>query len=181
MLTEFVRDHAFTIAWFGLMAVVWFGWGQEDPPDSWRWKLGVGSGLGVVLAGLFGYGMVIRWNEGGALDGQEAVFGQLVGAEVLLAGLGCLWLWRSRRTRWSAWWVALVVALHFVPLAFILRDWSLVGLGLLQAIGLAALMPRLRRADGPTSRLVGPLMGVSLLGFGLLSSVVFLVRSGTPW
>ncbi|ROZ63588.1 hypothetical protein EDL96_06615 [Kocuria soli] len=25
MLTEFARDHAFTIAWFGLMSFVWFG------------------------------------------------------------------------------------------------------------------------------------------------------------
>ncbi len=29
MLTEFARDHAFAIAWFGLMALVWFGWGRR--------------------------------------------------------------------------------------------------------------------------------------------------------
>ena len=181
MLTEFARDHAFTIAWFGLMAFVWFGWGQEDPPAAWRWKLGVGSGLGAVLAGLFGFAVATRWDEGSAMEGQYALFGVLVVAEVLLAGLGCLLLWRRQRTRWMAWWVALIVAVHFIPLAFILRDWSLIALGLVQAVCLLALRPRLGRADGPSSRLVGPVMGVSLLLFGLASLVIFLVRVGSPW
>lgn len=44
MLTDFVRDHAFTIAWFGLMTMVWLGWAQEDPPERLRLPLGVGSG-----------------------------------------------------------------------------------------------------------------------------------------
>lgn len=26
-----VRDSLYTIAWFGLMAMVWFGWAQEAP------------------------------------------------------------------------------------------------------------------------------------------------------
>lgn len=31
VLTDFARDHAFTIVWFGLMTFVWCGWGQGDP------------------------------------------------------------------------------------------------------------------------------------------------------
>ncbi|MBZ2196556.1 hypothetical protein [Occultella gossypii] len=46
---------------------------------------------------------------------------------------------------------------------------------------LSVLLPRLRRSDEPTSRLVGPVMGVSLLAFAVLSAVVFLVRIGSPW
>src|SRR5690625_6334634 len=77
MLTEFARDHAFTIAWFGLMTMVWFGWGQEDPPQRWRWRLGAGSVLGLSLLGVFGYGVVLRWGDGTALEGRYSWFGVL--------------------------------------------------------------------------------------------------------
>lgn len=181
MLTEFARDHAFTIAWFGLMAMVWFGWGQEDPPRRWRWRLGVGSVLGVILAGLFGYGVFVRWGEGSALDGRYEWFGLLVLLEVVLAGAGCLILWKRQQIRWTAWWVALVVALHFLPLALLLGDWSLTVLGVAQAVCLIVLTPRLRAADGTTSRLVGPVMGVTLLVFAMVSVVAFAMTEGAPW
>lgn len=181
MLTEFARDHAFTIAWFGLMTMAWLGWGQEDPPQRWRWRLGVGSILGVVLAGSFGYGVFVRWGEESALDGQYEWFGVLVLLEVLLAGVGCLVLWRRQQSRWMAWWVALIVALHFIPLAFLLNDWSLTTLGAVQAGCLFMLLPRLRAAEGTTSRLVGPVMGVTLLVFAAASVVVFAITEGVPW
>lgn len=181
MLTDFARDHAFTIAWFGVMAFVWFGWGQEDPPPRWRWRLGAGSAVGVVLAGVFGYALALRWDDPTALEGRYAWFGGLVLAEVLLAGIGCLVLARRRRSRWMSWWVAVVVASHFVPLALLLDDWSLIGLGAGQVVLLLALLPRLRRDSAPTSRLAGPVMGGSLLVFALVSVVVFLDRTGLPW
>lgn len=31
MLTEYVRDQAFAVAWLAIMAAGWFGWSQEDP------------------------------------------------------------------------------------------------------------------------------------------------------
>lgn len=181
MLTEFARDHAFTIAWFGLMTMVWLGWGQEDPPQRWRWRLGGGSVLGAALAGSFGYGVFVRWGDETALDGRYEWFGLLVLLEVLLAGLGCLILWRRQQSRWMAWWVASVVALHFIPLAFLLNDWSLTALGVIQTGCLIVLVPRLRTADETTSRLVGPVMGASLLMFAMASVVVFAVTEGTPW
>ena len=36
MLTEFLRDQAFTIAWLSVMAVGWFGWSQGDPKPRLR-------------------------------------------------------------------------------------------------------------------------------------------------
>lgn len=182
MLTEFIRDHAFTIAWFGLMSFVWFGWGQEDPPASWRWKLGVGSALGLILAGAFGYSVAIHWSDGSALDGNYHWFGLVVGLEVLAAGAGCLVLWRKDKSRWMAWWVGLVVALHFIPLAFFLQDWSLIGLTVLQLFALAFVLPQLHRSeDEPSSRLVGPAMGIPLLLFGLISAIFFVLNYGSPW
>ncbi|MDO5682750.1 MAG: hypothetical protein Q4G46_07980 [Propionibacteriaceae bacterium] len=163
------------------MAMVWFGWGHEAPPQQWRWRLGVGSVLGVILFGLFGYGVVTRWGDGTSLEGRYPWFGVLVGLELLAAAIGCLVLWRRKQTRWMAWWVALVVALHFVPLAFLLNDWSLIVLGLLQTVLLVLLVPRLKSGDFPTSRLVGPVMGVTLLAFALVSVAIFAARVGLPW
>ncbi|QVQ51495.1 hypothetical protein J4H86_22290 [Spiractinospora alimapuensis] len=180
-MTDFARDHAFSIAWFGLMTMVWLGWAQEDPPASWRWRLGLGSGVGVVLAGLFGLAVALRWSEPSALDGQYHWFGVLVAAEVVAAGVGCLLLALRGRSRWMAWWVAVVVAAHFVPLAALLQDVSVAALGLVQGVGLAWLVPRLRGSDISTSRYVGPVMGVALLGFALVSAGVFLVEYGVPW
>ena len=176
MLTEFARDHAFTIGWFGLMAFVWFGWAQEDPPARWRWRLGIGSGAGAILAGTFGYAVAARWGEGSALDGRYEWFGALVLAEVLLAGLGCLTLWRRGLGRWTAWWVAFVVGLHLLPLAVLLGDGSLALLGAVQSAGLLVLVPRLRGTSRSTSRLAGPFMGITLLLFAAVSLLVYCVR-----
>lgn len=181
MITEFARDHAFTIAWLGLMAMVWFGWGQEDPAPAWRWRLAAGSVLGVMLAGVFGYATILRWAQGSALEDRYAWFGVLVAVEVVAAGAGCLWLALHGRGRWMAWWVAMVVAAHFAPLALLLQDLSLGVLALVQLAGLTAIVPRLRGADVTSSRLVGPLMGIGLLVFALISAVIFLVRVGAPW
>lgn len=181
MLTEFVRDHAFAIAWFGLMTLVWCGWGQEAPTKQWSIRLGIASGLGLVLTGLFGYGVFRRWRTASALEGQYHWFGVLVAAEVILAGVGCVYLWRNGRTRWMAWWVAIVVAAHFIPLALLLRDWSMAVLGLVQLAALIVLLPRFRADDGPTSRLAGPVTGLSLLAFSVISAVVFVIRWGAPW
>lgn len=181
MLTEFARDHVFTIAWFGLMAVVWFGWAQEDPPSRWRAPLGVGSVVGMLIAGLFGFGVFTRWSTGTAMEGKYAWFGVLVGAELLLAAVGCLLLARRGHGRWMAWWVAFVVALHFLPLVVILDDPSLALLGILQAAGLLFLIRRLRESERPTSRLVGPWMGLTLLAFAAVSAVMFLVSTGSSW
>lgn len=163
MLTEFVRDHYFTTAWFGLMAMVWFGWAQEDPPKRWRAWLGVGSVLGIGLAVGFGVLTAVHWGEPTALEGRYPWFGVLVGAEVVAAGAGCLVLARRGESRWMAWWVAVVVAAHFLPLALLLEDAGVAVAGVVQLVALGSVVPRLRATDTTTSRVAGPVMGVILL------------------
>ena len=175
MLTDLTRDALFTTAWFGLMAVVWFGWAQEDPPASWRARLGAGSVLGLLLAAGFTVLVVRAWDQPSALEGRYPWFGALVAAELVLAGLGCWLLTRRGAGRWMAWWVALVVALHFIPLAFLLVDPTLAVAGGALAVVLAALVPRLRQRSGPTSSTVGATMGGTLLGFAALSGLVVLL------
>lgn len=181
MLTDFARDHAFTIAWFGLMAFVWFGWGQEDPPARWRGWLGAGSLLGLIFVGSFGVSVARLWNDGTALDGAYWSFGVVVLLEVLVAGAGCLLLRKRRQARWMAWWVALIVALHLIPLAFYFDDWAHAVLGVIQLAVLLLLVPRLRKTPEKTSRWVGPLMGASFLVSSAISAVLFIAQNGSPW
>lgn len=174
MITEFVRDQYFTAAWFGLMAFVWFGWGQEAPERRWRAWLGLGSGVGVAFAVGFGVLTAIHWEEPTALDGRYPWFGALVAAEVVVAGGGCLVLHRRGAGRWMAWWVAAVVAGHFLPLALLLTDPGVAVAGAVQLAALLALLPRLRADTAPTSRLVGPVMGTTLLASAALSALLLL-------
>ncbi|MGO1545604.1 MAG: hypothetical protein ACTHXA_14820 [Gulosibacter sp.] len=163
------------------MTVVWLGWAQEDPPESRRWKLGVGSVLGLVFTGIFGYTVFRHWNTGSALDGQFHLYGILVGTEVLLAGAGAIVLAVRKQSRWIAWWVAMVVAIHFIPMALLLQDLAMAILGVVQTLGLVALMPRLRKTTVTTSRDVGPFMGITLLAFSVVSAVMFLIVVGSPF
>lgn len=130
---------------------------------------------------MFGSAVVVRWDQGSALEGREAWFGILVGVEVLAAGLGCLALRWKDRGRWMAWWVAVVVAAHFIPLAVLLDDLSLLALAAIQIALLVALRGRLKASEVTTSRLAGPAMGASLLGFACVSVVVFAFSEGSPW
>ncbi|MDJ1370791.1 hypothetical protein [Gulosibacter molinativorax] len=180
MLTEFIRDHAFSIAWFGLMTMVWLGWAQEDPEPSNRWKLGAGSILGLGFAGIFGFTVFLHWRDGSALDGNWHLYGILVGSEVLLAAAGAIALAFRELSRWTAWWIALVVAVHFIPMALLLQDLSMAILGLIQTLGLFVLLLRLRTDEHATSRRVGPFMGISLLVFAVISAAVFVLRVGSP-
>lgn len=169
MVTEFLRDSLFSAAWFGLMAMVWLGWAQEAPPARLRPWLGAGSVLGVLLAAGGGVLVGLNWREPTALADSYVWFGVLVGTEVVAAGVGCAVLAVRGRKRWMAWWVAIVVALHFIPLAVLLADVGMALLGIAQAVVLVAFLPRLRAAEVPTSVVAGPVMGFSILGAAVIA------------
>lgn len=174
MLTDFARDSLFSTAWFGLMSMVWFGWAQEDPPRSWRVWLGIGSTVGVLVALAFGFLVARSWAEPTALDGRYPLFGVLVAVEVVAAGAGCWLLHMRGADTWMAWWVAVVVAAHFVPLAWLLRDPGMAVVGAVQLLVLVALVGRLRRRGRTTSAPVGAFMGGTLLGSALVAATVAL-------
>lgn len=174
MLTDFLRDTLFTTAWFGLMTCVWLGWAQEDPPRKWRGWLGAGSVIGILCAFGFGAAVALNWDSASALEGKYHWFGVLVAAEVIAAGGGCWYLARSGRSRWMAWWVAIVVAAHFLPLGWFLADISIAVVGVVQLIALVALVPRLRRSTETTSAVVGAVMGGTLLAYAVISGAIVL-------
>lgn len=176
MFTEFLRDHLFTVGWYGLMAFVWLGWSQEAPPKKLRVWLGVASVVGLGLAVFFGIQVARHWSEPAALDTRLGWYIALVAAEVVAAGVGAIVLARRGASRWIAWWVGMVVAVHFIPLGFILSDPANLVLGLVLTGVLVWLVPRLRADDRPTSRLVGPVLGFSLLGFAVVSALMALPK-----
>lgn len=174
MLSDYLRDSLFTVAWFGLMAFVWFGWAQEDPPRRWRAWLGVGSTLGLLCAIGFGITTVRNWGLGSALEGYYPLFGGLVAFEVLIAGGGCVVVVKRFGAKWIAWWVAMVVALHFLPLAWLLGDPSIAVLGVIQLVAVGALLPLHVWDEHTTSTLVGLVMGLSFLAYAIVTTVVLL-------
>ncbi|MRG60018.1 hypothetical protein GE115_09070 [Agromyces sp. CFH 90414] len=180
MLTDYLRDQAFAIAWLALMAAGWFGWSQEDPKPRLRPVWGAGSVLGFLLAGAFGVVVWRNWATPTALDGRYWVFGVIVLAEAVLIGGGCLLLARRKQTRWYGWWIGLCVALHFIPLAWIFEDWSYLLLSLVQVAGLIAMLPALRRAEYATSRWACPWVAGTFLLYAAVSAGLFLSEYGYP-
>lgn len=171
-----LRDTLYTTAWFGLMSMVWFGWAQEAPPRQLRVSMIVGSVLGAALAIGFGVLTAIHWGNPTALEGRYEIFGIIVGAEVAVAGAGAAAFGLTGHGRWMAWWVAVVVAAHFVSLAWVLHGPWLAVLGVVQLVALAVLVPVLRGSSDPTSRWVGPVMGLTLLLYAVLSGAAVLRR-----
>ncbi|MFC0674352.1 hypothetical protein [Brachybacterium hainanense] len=181
MLTEFLRDQAFAIAWLAVMGAGWFGWAQEDPRPGLRPLWGAGSVLGLLLGTGFGLLVWRNWATATALDGRYGVFAAVVVAEVVLIGGGCLLLARRRLTRWYGWWIGLCVALHFVPLAWVFSDWSYLLLTAVQVLGLLAMLPVMRRTEHATSRWACPWIAGTFLLYAALSAGLFLAEHGYPF
>lgn len=181
MLTEFVRDQAFAVAWLAIMAAGWFGWSQEDPRPRLRGWLGAGSVIGILLSIAFGILVWRNWSTPTALEGRYWTFGLIVLAEAVLIGGGCIVLARRGQKRWYGWWIGLCVALHFLPLAWVFEDWSYLGLTVVQVIGLALMVPALQRGTYATSRWACSWIALTFLLFALASAIVFLLEHGYPF
>jgi hypothetical protein len=73
----------------------------------------------------------------------------------------------------AAWWVAVIVGAHLLPLAWLLGDLSIVVFGVLQLGALGVLRPLCRGRPTSTSRVVGPVTGISMLSHAAVSAVVW--------
>jgi len=170
----FVRDHAVMAAIFGFAGFVWFGWAQEDPPDRWRRRLGIGAVLGGLVAiagGLFAWQ---NWGPESALavPGAQRAFGIICGIEFGLAGLGAAVLALTKRLQWTAPWVALVVGVHFVPLAILLGDAGLYVLAALIVVAVVISVVVHRRTGIAMSATTGLGTGAVLVVFGIRAAVL---------
>lgn len=181
LITEFMRDQAFAIMLFGVMVSVWLGMAQEDPAPKARLPLGLGSVVGLVIAAAFGVVVGRHWNTPSALDDDNWwLFGGTFIMMSLFIGGGAIFLKIRDRYRWFGWWIALCVAAHLAPLAWVFKDWSYLAMSAIQVAGLVLMFPRLKRATYATSRLACSWLGVTFLVYSVASALVFLSQYGYP-
>lgn len=170
------RDLLMTAAIFGFFASVWFGWAQENPPPTARVPLGVGTGLGILLAIVFGILSALHWDAPTALDTSGPAFHTyliVVGIEVVLAAAGGIGLGMSKWKRFVPVWVLLVVGVHFFLLAPLFEMPALNVLAALLVAAVAATMAAARSQWQP-SFISGVLAGPILLVFSGIAAVTWL-------
>lgn len=164
MDAEFAANAAATAAIFGVFGIVWFGWAQEAPPRAWRPWLGVGSVLSLAAAIIGGIVTARTWDDGSSVDERTGpVFGVVVLIEVVLCAAGAIWLRRAGRTSLVPAWIALIVGLHFFPLAPLLRYPALAIWAALVTLVALVSVTVARRYDLAPSAVVGAGAGVALL------------------
>jgi hypothetical protein len=125
------RDLAVNAAVLGVAAMAWFGWARQAPPAGWPVPLGVGSGLGAVLAVLAGVSAWRVWHSGSAMAraGGRRTYHLAVGAEAAVIAAGVVTLVVTGQSAYVAPWVLGVVGAHFLPLSrlFAIRDLAVAG------------------------------------------------------
>lgn len=171
MTAGHLRDAAATVAIFGFFASAWFGWAQEGPPRAWRAPLALASVGSVLLAVVGGVLTWQRWSQGSVFDSDATAksFGVVVGIEVVSAGVGAAALAWRHRSEFTPVWIALVVGIHFVPLASLL-DYPLIYAAAAGVIAVAvAAVPLARSRQLAPSLVTGVGVGSVLLVAALLS------------
>ncbi len=170
MTAEFVRDAAVSAAILGFFASAWFGWAQEQPPPGWRRWLIAGAVAGLLTAIAGGVVAWLNWDTGTVFDADTGQsFGIVVGIEVLLAGLGAWYLASRRRNELIPPWVALVVGVHFFPLAPLFQDPMFYVLAVAVTLGALASVPLARSRSVAISAVTGAVTGSILLAAALFS------------
>ena len=168
--TQFVRDAAMTGAIFGFFAAGWYGWAQDDPPAGWRKPLTVGSIVGLLIAVAGGIIAWQNWSTGTVFDADTSpIFGIIVGIEVVLAVGGALLLSRRGRQELIAPWVALVVGVHFLPMAPLLGYPLFYVVGALVTVAGLVSVPLARSRGITVSAVTGVMCGSILLVAALFS------------
>ncbi|HHX85018.1 MAG TPA: hypothetical protein GX694_06755 [Actinomycetales bacterium] len=166
-------DQVFSVAWFGLLALVWFLWGLTSPPPRTRVWMVLGAVASLALTCYFGYDLLLRGDESGAHVRNPVWFWGLLVVEVAAATLVVRHLRRGGHDRWVAFWVGMVATVHVFGLSFLLDYPAPAVLALILVVGLDALFdkPWFRTGETTTSGHVGLVMGACLLGFAIFAAV----------
>ncbi len=174
---HYLRDGVFILGWFGLLGAVWFWWALEAPPRRARPWLGVGLALSIVgtlVGALYTWRF---WSTQSMLDGRLEIFGIVIAAAVVAAGVAWLIMTRTGRSQSAPLTNGVVVALQFIPLAYLLGDWGLVVLALGQLVLIVLASRFAKRRQLAPSYPIGVVMGLSLLGSALVAAALWLPRA----
>ena len=170
MNAEFARDAAGAATVFAFFAATWFGWAQEKPPVAWKTPLTSAAVCSLVLAIVGAILLWQLWSTSTALTPQaRRDFGAIAGIEVASAGIGAVILNVLRKPEFVAPWIALIVGVHFFPLANLFRfPWFFVVAGLVTACALVAIL--IARSKGlEISAVTEVAVGISLIAGALFS------------
>lgn len=177
-----LRDRLMTTGILSFFASAWFGWAQEDPPSSWPVPLTIGACLGILGAVVCGLLAARHWRSGSVLD-DRATFRRylvVVGVECVLCGIGGGLLGGLSAVAYISAWICLVVGVHFVPLARVLRNPGLYPLAIAMIVIAVACVPVARAAGLTTSAVCGAAAGVALLAYAVSSAVALATRPAAP-
>jgi hypothetical protein len=165
------RDRGITALIEGFFAAAWFGWGHAAAPSGLEIWLNIGGALALLVAVT---GAVIGFRSPAstaALHDRRAArrYGIVVGVEFGLVGVGAGVLGGLGHAELIPVWVCAVVAVHFFPLAPILRDRQLVSLGALMCVVAVTAVVVALTTDIAASTVTGVGAGGLLLVFGALA------------
>lgn len=148
------RDLAVTALILGIAAVLWFGWGQAQPPSGWSLPLNIGTFAAIAVA--VGAGSIAaRFRRGASAMADPRVrrgYGITVGVEVAACGLGAATLGLAGYSAYIAPWTLLVVGVHFVPLGRLFGSIDLVWAGFaLSVVAIAGAVTRVVSGVAPSA------------------------------
>src|SRR5690625_5521748 len=124
---DYLRDYTMYAAVFGFFSFVWFGWAQENPPQTWRKYLGFGSVIAFIVCAIGVYLSIQNWHAKTALSelNNFLLYLSVFYGEFIIAAIGVFLLFRFKRKDFVAPWIAFLVGIHFYALVFVFHDNSL--------------------------------------------------------
>lgn len=163
------RQAGLTALYLGIFATIWFSVPKVEPPMGTLLIVGSWTALLTAVVGA----VVAALARGGDKVARDRTADRkyllIVGAEVVVAGLGALLLAVAGWSEFVPVLVGAVVGAHFVPLAPVLRDPWLRPLGAaVCAVAVAALIVGLA-SSVPAGQVVGTGTGLLLLGYAILA------------
>jgi hypothetical protein len=175
------RDLSVSALILGFAAMMWFVWGQAQPPPGWGVPLTIGIFAAIAVEGFAGRIAARFRRSATAMDAPRVRrrYGITVGAEVAAIALGAVGLGLAGRPADTAPWILLVVGVHFLPLGRLFGSVDLLWAGLvLCAVAIAAALTGAVSAVAPSAVTGG--FGGLVLVVAAVMSLGRAVRHGRP-
>jgi len=165
------RDGAFTALIFGFFGMGWFGWAQSAATPRESTLFSVGSVLAALLFIAGGWLTFRARREPGAVQDPSTGrrFGVIVGIETVLCLVGSMVLGATGQAVYIPAWIALVVGLHFIPLAPLFGDRRLPVLATVVTVAAVGGAVITMTSGTPASTTSAPVAGLALVAYGAMS------------